>query len=78
MALIDIVVANPLTMRQEIVLAYNLPKNEFNQLGGAYPLGKYYRHAEKSHWFSVKTDFFDMDGHVCGNLELIWFVEWRV
>jgi len=78
MALIDIVVTNPLTMRQEIVLGYNVKREEFDQLGVAYPLGKYHRQHEKTHWFTLKTDIYDRDGKVCGELELTWFVEWRV
>ena len=65
-------------MRQEIVMAYNLEREIWNQLGTAYPLGKYHTHHEKTQWFTLKTDIYDRDGVVCGELELTWFVEWRV
>ena len=78
MALIDIVVANPVTMRQEIVMAYNTPREEFDQLIKAYPLGKYTRKHPKTHWFTIKLDICGREHEVVGELSLIWYVEWRV
>jgi len=76
MALIDIVVANPLTMNTRIVVSYNMPDDEFEQLSNAYPLGKYKGTGKNPKWFTLETDFYDGDHNVCGTLELTWFKTW--
>ena len=59
-------------MEVEITVNYNVPADEFEQLGSAYPLGRYVNTAnnERVQWFKLTIPG---DTH---KIILTWFKSW--
>ena len=55
-------------MRLDIVVDYNVEKDEFNELGKAYPLGNYFN-AGNTKWFVLEID--GEGGHIA----LTWYLK---
>lgn len=59
-------------MEVEITVNYNMPADEYDQLGSAYPLGKYVKGSgnERIQWFKLVIPG---DTH---KITLTWFKSW--
>ena len=65
-----------INMRVEIV-RHGVPKEEFEQLGKAYPLGKYSKLGQSTNMFKITIDM-SYGSNEYQEVDLTWFREWRV